>query len=265
MKCIFLLCFFAAWSCFAFGAETSEERDLSAEFGAATGSFVFYDAAHEHWMRFHPEACQIRTSPCSTFKVPNSLISLETGVATGADFALPWNGTRYSIEAWNHDQTLRSAFAVSCVWFYEILAARVGMERMQKFVTAIHYGNMDISSGLPHFWIQGSLTISPDEQVDFLRRLHERKLPFAAKNVDTLLDIMTLSRTNGVVFRGKTGTGNNDQDVTVLGWFIGSVTTPGGDYFFATRLTGGDDPSGRHARKITEGILEKLKILPEAR
>jgi len=265
MKSVFLLCLFATCSSFGLGAETSEERDLSAEFGSAAGSFVLYDAAHEHWLRFHPDECRVHTSPCSTFKVPNSLISLETGVATGADFALPWDGTHHAIEAWNHDQTLRSAFAVSCVWFYEILAARVGMERMQKFVTAIHYGNMDTSSGLPHFWIQGSLKISPDEQVDFLRRLHGRKLPFAAKNVDTLLDIMTLTRTGGMVFRGKTGTGNNDRDVTVLGWFIGSVTTPGGDYFFATRLTGGEDPSGRHARKITEGILMKLKILSETR
>jgi beta-lactamase class D len=184
---------------------------------------------------------------------------LETGVADGPDFKLPWNGVKHSIEAWNHDQTLRSAFSVSRVWYYEILAARIGLERYQPFLAAANYGNQDISGGLPHFWIQSSLTISPDEQVQFLRRLHTRKLPFSPRTVDTVLDIMTLSHVGDTTFRGKTGTGGNAAgDVATLGWFVGSVSDRSGDYFFATRITGGENPSGRVARKITESILSSL-------
>ena len=247
----------------ALAAETTEERDFSAEFGSYPGAFVLYDDAHQRWLRYHPEECRVRTTPCSTFKVLNSLIALETGVASGPDFSLPWDGTHYPIEPWNHDQTLRSAFSVSCVWYFQALATRIGLERYKQIIPKVGYGNDNLTGGVTQFWLQSSLTISPDEQVEFLRRLHARKLPFSDKTVDTVLDIMTLSRTGQTIFRGKTGTaGDANKDVATLGWFIGSVSTPSGDYFFATRITGGENPSGRTARKITESILYTLKIFP---
>ena len=223
---------------------------------------MLYDAADQRWLRYHPEVCRIRATPCSTFKVLNSLIALETGVASGPDFSLPWDGTHYPIELWNHDQTLRSAFSVSCVWYFQALAARIGLERYRRILPKVGYGNADVTGGVTQFWLQSSLTISPDEQVDFLRRLHARTLPFSAKNVDTVLDIMTLSRDGQTTFRGKTGTAGNDKSAATLGWFIGSVSAPSGDYLFATRITGGENPSGHTARKITESILSTLKILP---
>ena len=248
----------------SFAAETSVERDLSAEFGSYSGAFALYDEAQQRWTRYQPEQCRIRTSPCSTFKVLNSLIALETGVASGADFSLPWDGTRRSIESWNQDQTLRSAFATSCVWYYKALAARIGLERYQQIIPKVGYGNNDLTGGVTQFWLQSSLSISPDEQVEFLRRLHARKLPFAAKSVDAVLDIMTLSRAGQTVFRGKTGSAfDAKKNVPTLGWFIGSVTTPSGLYVFATRITSGENPTGITARKISESILSTLNILPK--
>jgi len=241
---------------------TNEERDLSSFFGKYSGAFVILDAAHGHWLRHHPDLCRKRVTPCSTFKIPNSLISLETGVASDADFSLPWDGTRYPIEPWNRDQTLRSAFAVSCLWFYQELARRVGSQRMNEWVAKIHYGNCDLSGGVTHFWLSSSLTISPDEQVDFLRRLHTRQLPFSTRSVDIVLDIMTVLRRGQTVYRGKTGTaGDPVKQMATQGWWVGSVCTPKGDYYFATCITGGDNPSGRTARQITENILEDLKVL----
>jgi len=170
------------------------ERDLTAEFGSYSGAFTLYDEAQQRWLRYQPEQCRIRSSPCSTFKILNSLIALETGVASGADFTLPWDGTRRSIASWNQNQTLRSAFSSSCVWYYQALATRIGLERYHQIIPKVGYGNNDLKGGVTQFWLQSSLTISPDEQVDFLRRLHARRLPFAAKSVDTVLDIMTLSQ-----------------------------------------------------------------------
>jgi beta-lactamase class D len=241
-------------------ADTTEERDFSAEFGDYSGCFALYDAAQQHWVRFHPQECQVRTSPCSTFKIPNSLIALETGVASGPEFPLPWDGKKHDIEAWNHNQTLRSAFSVSCVWYFQELATRIGMERYREILPKMRYGNNDVTGGVTQFWLQTSLTISPDEQVDFLRRMHARELPFSKKTVDTVLDIMTLSRSGETVFRGKTGTAGNAAGEPTMGWFVGSVSTPKGDYFFAARIAGGEKPLGFKARGITEKILGKLGI-----
>jgi beta-lactamase class D len=246
----------------ALAGEAEEVRDFSAFFGKNAGEFVMFDGAKKLWVRHHPEGCGVRTSPCSTFKVLNSLIALETGVADGPDFPLKWDGKKRAIEAWNRDQTMRSAIAVSCVWYYEALAARIGMERYREILPKVGYGNNDVSAGLPNFWIESSLAISPDEQVRFLRRMQAGELPFARKNVETVLEIMTLSRVGKVTFRGKTGTAGTVEKAT-LGWFIGSVSSAAGECYFATRLTGGEEPSGKNARKVTEGILGSLGWLPE--
>lgn len=261
MKSSLLLCVLVSLFRSTMAAETAEERDFSADFGSYSVAFVLYDAAHQHWRRYHPERCRVRTTPMSTFKVLNSLIALETGVVSGPDFSLPWDGAHHSTERWNHDQTLRSALFVSCVWHFQTLARRVGLERYHQIMMKI--GNGDVTVGLTQFWLQSSLTISPDEQVEFLRRLHARNPPFSQKTMGTVLDIMTISHTGQMTFRGKTGTaGDANKDVATLGWFMGSVSIPSGDNIFASRIIDGENPSRRTARKITESVLSTMKILP---
>src|ERR1700732_1534678 len=47
--------------------------------------------------------------PASTFKIPNSIIALETGVVGDPDKdVFKWDGVTSSIEAWNRDHMLRS-------------------------------------------------------------------------------------------------------------------------------------------------------------
>ena len=69
--------------------------------------------------------------PASTFKIPNSLIALETGVVADTDNEVfKWDGVKRSIENWNRDHTLSSAFAASAVPVYQDIARRIGAERM---------------------------------------------------------------------------------------------------------------------------------------
>ena len=168
------------------------------------------------------------------------------------------------VAPWNRDQTLRSAFSASCLWFYQELARRIGSPRMDRWVKALHYGNEDTSGGLTNFWLSSSLAISANEQVDFLQPLHGRKLPFSSRSVDMLLDIMTVSKEEGITYRGKTGTaGNGLKLIATAGWWVGSLSGAKGDYYFATWITGGENPSGRTAREITERILRDLELLPQ--
>src|SRR5207248_976054 len=105
--------------------------------------------------------------PASTFKIPNSLIALETGVVEDPDKdVFKWDGVARSIEAWNKDHTLRSAIAASVVPAYQEIARRIGPGRMQKFVDLLEYGNRDIGGGIDQFWLTGNLRIDPMQQVD---------------------------------------------------------------------------------------------------
>src|SRR5262245_49635082 len=76
-----------------------------------------------------------RFAPCSTFKIPNSLIALETGEASDAAFPLAYDpkrdGEQWGARARDHD--LRSALRYSVVWYYQELARRIGAARMQDY------------------------------------------------------------------------------------------------------------------------------------
>src|SRR3982074_2875616 len=116
--------------------------------------------------------------PASTFKIPNSIIALETGVVADPDKdVFKWDGVTRSIEAWNKDHTLRSAIAASAVPVYQEIARRIGAERMQKYVDQLDYGNRDIGGGIDQFWLTGNMRIDPVQQVDFVDRLRRGGLP----------------------------------------------------------------------------------------
>ncbi len=247
-------------ACSSWGA-TSTTRDLSSFFGGREGCFVLYDSQSDGYLRHNPKGCAERFSPCSTFKIPNTLIALHTDVASGPEFSLPWDGVKRGGPAWDRDQTLRSAFRDSVVWFYQELARRVGHERETEFVRKFAYGNMDTSGGTTNFWLESSLRISADEQVAFLQRLWADALPVSRDAQRITREIMEQSRRDGRVLYGKTGTGgDNKAEVARLGWFVGCVSRGQRTVFFATRITGERDASGRQARKITESILDELGI-----
>jgi bla regulator protein BlaR1 len=202
-------------------------------------------------------------SPCSTFKIYNSLIGLETGVLADEDAntLIKWDGTQHGIQNWNRDHTLASATRESAVWYFQKLAVRIGAERMQEYLDKIGYGNRDISGGLTTFWLRSSLEISAAEQVELLARLYAGRLPFAAKNAAIVKRNITLVENNGTVFMGKTGSAFADGR-WLLGWFVGCVEKEDNRYIFAANLEAPDGASGFAARKITEAVLKGLGILP---
>src|SRR4051812_1515350 len=60
-------------------------------FDGFDGCFVIHDVRRNQTTRFNQPRCAERLSPCSTFKIPNALIGLETGVVTGADHLFKWD------------------------------------------------------------------------------------------------------------------------------------------------------------------------------
>ena len=133
---------------------------------------------------------------------------------------------------------------------------------MNEYVKRFNYGNSDTSGGITNFWIESTLQISADEQVEFVRRLWANQLPIGNRAQEITRNLMKLSRDDeGRVLYGKTGTaGDAKAGIARLGWFVGCLTHGDRTFFFATRITGEPDASGRLARKITESILKKLGI-----
>ena len=91
----------------------------------------------------------------------------------------PRYGTIAPFTSWWQDHTLRTALKNSVLWYYRELALGVGAERMKEYVTKLNYGNRDTSGGIDRFWLNTTLKISADEQVEFLKALYKEELPFS--------------------------------------------------------------------------------------
>jgi beta-lactamase class D len=173
--------------------------------------------------------------PASTFKIPNSLIALETGVVGDPDKdVFKWDGVKHDNEAWNKDHTLRSAVAVSAFPVYQEIARRIGQERMQKYVDLLDYGNRNIGGGIDQFWVSGDLRIDPVQQVDFVDRLRRRTLPVSKRSQDLVADILPVTKVGDAVIRAKTGL--TDSAHGSLGWLVGWAEKGGADTVFALNL-----------------------------
>ncbi len=233
---------------------------ISSCFAGFQGTFVLYDELADQYSVFNEPQSEKRLTPCSSFKIYNSLIALETGVAADENLLIKWNGEPSSIAGWNQDHTMDSAIKNSVVWYYQELASRIGPERMQKYLDALPYGNRDISGGIARFWLHSSLKISAKEQVELLRRLYQDDLPFSPRNMAIVRRIIVQSEQNGVRFSGKTGSAFVDGQYTA-GWFVGAVEKENRRYFFAVNIEGEKEASGVKARAISLDILKNLGIL----
>ena len=242
-----------------FGRMPSETKDFSSFFKGYDGCFVLYNLTDDRYIRFNEEKCKKRLSPCSTFKIMNSLIGLETGVLKDENTMYKWNGTDYPFKNWNRDHTLTTAIKYSVVWYYQKMASQIGEKRMQKYLNSVDYGNKDISAGLTTFWLGSSLLISPDEQVKFLTKLYRNQLPFSKRNMDIVRKIIVQKESKNFIFSGKTGTAMADGKVTI-GWFVGYVKKDGKEYVFATNIEAKDGAWGSKAREISTEILKSLGL-----
>jgi len=164
---IFFLCFFLIP---AFSSAQEIDKALLKNYNAA---LVIYNRSSGKVINVDPTLSARRLSPCSTFKIYNTLIGLELGLIKGPDDPwYKWDGVHRDIDGWNKDLTLREAFRVSAVPAYQILARQIDAERMNKYVKEIDYGTKDISAGIDIFWLprsgSASIMISADEQVALL-------------------------------------------------------------------------------------------------
>lgn len=231
-------------------------------FDGFTGTIVLYDEKQDAYYIYNEAQAHKPLSPCSTFKIYNSLIGLETAVLAKEDTNTveKWDGTKYSIESWNRDQTLASATQNSVVWYYQRLAARIGSHKMQTYLDQFAYGNRDISGGITQFWLQSSLTITAYEQVTMLRKLFSGKLNVSQENIQIVKKNIAQFTNEGISYYGKTGSAYVEGK-WVIGWWVGLVETNNNRYFFATNIEGADYATGGKARRITENVLKQRNIL----
>lgn len=177
-----------------------------------------------------------QVSPCSTFKIPLHLMGYDAAILED-EIKPVWDfeeGYDDWLVSWRSPQSPSSWIKCSCIWYSKILSLKLGLEKIQNYITAFDYGNQDASGGLAEpgplspFWVNSSIKISPKEQVDFLQKMILAQLPISSR---------AIQMTKAVLFKekisedwklfGKTGWTGSDvrKDGKTLehSWFVGWI------------------------------------------
>ena len=242
---------------FLFSAHAVAEDQTIAKLFAQQGieGTVVISSLHSGLTFIHNDTrANRRFTAASTFKILNTLISLEEKAISGKDDVFKWNGQTYAIPDWNRDQTLESAFKVSCVWCYQELARKVGAEKYRNYLLRSAYGELHEPFVETTFWLDGSLEISAIEQVEFLKKVYQRTLPFSTSSYETLRQIMLTEQTPAFAIRAKTGFAGKSKPKA--GWYVGYVETNKDVWFFATNLEVRDEKDLPLRLKLTREALQ---------
>jgi beta-lactamase class D len=195
--------------------------------------------AHSGKVLLEQGECRDRVTPASTFKLALAVMGFDAGFLTSPhaprldyrDGDPDWGG-----EVWQQPTDPVRWLKYSVVWYSQRITHTLGAERLSAYAKAFRYGNADFSgdpgknNGLERAWIMSSLKIAPAEQISFLDKLVNRKLPVAPHVFDEVERIVeTMPPLEGWVVHGKTGTafpraadGGFDME-RGYGWYVGWV------------------------------------------
>lgn len=259
-------------------ARIHEQEELGPIFknhGITDACFILRDHTHDEIYFYNKERCLRRFSPASTFKIFNSLVALETAIAPDEQLVIKWDSVERWNPEWNKDMTMREAFKLSCVPYYQEIARRVGKDYLQHYLDTVQYGNKRMGGKIDEFWLNDTLQISADEQLGFVKRLYFDELPFSERSQRIVRSIMLQENEHDRKLYYKTGT-HVTKDSTLC-WITGfaediiSVTeheksmnksgVRNYPYFFAMNFTvpGNDFKKWSEVRmKVLHEILEKM-------
>src|SRR5262249_28351490 len=180
-------------------------------------------------------------------------------------------------DAWKRDHTLATAMRFSVVWYFQEIARRLGAERERAYLEKFAYGNRDSSGGLTTFWLGGSLAISPEEQLSFLRKLFADQLPVKRAAADVVRQMLIQPQgavvnalgehpfarpwPRDAVVRAKTGSGSTSGGGAVR-WLVGHVTRGSRAWIFVSNVVGGSDVSTTAAVTQAERALVESGVPP---
>jgi beta-lactamase class D len=244
--------------------------------GAVQSCFLLVELGVGELRREPSQACRVRATPASTFKVPHAIAALEAGVVSGPDEKMTYDGAGNWPELSRRDHTLATAMRYSVVWYFQRLAERLGSRRETEYLRKLSYGNMDASSALTTFWLGGSLLISPEEQLEFWERLYRDRLLVSAATAKTVREMLIQPRgvvvnamgehafdqpwPADVVVSAKTGAAT-DRTGQGVRWLAGHVARGPRAFVFVSCVIGPPDLDGNAAIDLAARALREAGVL----
>lgn len=185
-----------------------------------TGDFVIQD------LNFYKDSAQ---SPLQTFFIVPELIGINNGIIT--------HNESISLDA--IDSNLK-------------VANLVGAAAIKKVLDSLHYGNKVDSISIDHSWKDGSLRITMDEQLGFIKRLYFNKLPFEKKSQEWMKKQILKESNSNYSLSYINGAFENKA------WMLGFIEENKHPYFFVLYFNSTSAPTTINNNvSILKELLEK--------
>lgn len=269
-RCLVLFALLLPLHLFAAQPAWDDHPEWRGEFGnrGVVGTALVFDESANRYFVFDRRRAETGFRPASTFKVFNALVGIETGAVADEFEVYPWDRKPHENPKWNRDTDLAGGMRNSTLWFYQAMARRIGVARMQEWVDKAGYGNRDIGGGIDQFWLSGKLRISAVQQIDFLRRLAAGTLPFSPRAQEVVRRITAIEVAPGYVLHGKTGWCGNEGGQPDTGWFIGWLERGGRRWYVAVNVDlpsytreGSVEANGPKREAIARAVLARVGAL----
>src|SRR5450432_2896864 len=225
-----------------------------------TGCFGLFDNGQGQFTIYNLAAFKDSAYlPASTFKIVNSLIGIETGRISNENMVIKWDGITRQVNEWNKDLTMKEAFKVSAVPYYQEVARRIGKDSMQHWLDTLGYGQryskFKITDNIDRFWLDNSLKVTADEQLGLVKKLYFDQLPFFKSTQKTVRGVMLQEDNANYKLSYKTGWGFQANGHSV-GWIVGWIEENRHPYFFVLQLVSDNRAFDMKSARI--GILKSI-------
>ena len=237
----------------------------------ADGTIVLSSLNKNTTYVFNRSRAETRFAPACTFQIANALIVRENDIVKNPDNIIcHWDGKKGFIPQWDKDQSARTAFRSSVTWCFQALQDQIIRQIGQKqYLQAINQStfskqpidadNTKVSSYLD--LVYNYIPTSALNEVDFVRRVFKRQLPYSPESYDFLAQLMLEESGDGYKLYSKTGAQFDDQ-WKGHAWYTGYVTTKGNTWLFSVNLKTQSKDDLTKRKVITREVLSKIAQVP---
>ena len=169
-------------------------------------------------------------APLNTFFIIPVLIGLDKGIIN------------------HHDTTLNLNDSAE---LYKAIIAKIGRQQILKVLDSLHYGKGIASADSTHFWEDGSLVITPDEQLGLIKRIYFKELFFQKKSQEKIKKMILMEDNSNYRLSYITGvdtTANKNE-----AWVLGYVEENQHPYFFVLNT------NANKSTNLTDNNINLLK------
>ena len=221
------------------------------EANKVTGTFGMFDNSRGDFTIYDLDRFKKPVSPAQTFHIFSALVALHTGkLADDSSMVVGLDSASTAL-------SLSTAFKNNDDAHFKTIANLIGKDTLKFWMDTVKYGNKKIGNEVTQFWMNDSLTISPDEQLGLIKRLYFRQHPFRASVQEQVKKMMLVVNNAqyqmayqlGVVVRG------DKKQAWVVGWIEENRHV----YPFIVSYTASlDADTDAVGKKLSEDILAYL-------